>query len=125
MDETKNNEYTNYRSQFNKSYGTVEEQNKRLNQFVRTDEGIKELNGDAEDDATYAHNEFSDWTDEERKSLTSDIADDEEDDEIEEAEKSAEAYAADNAIDINEEDHEEDEVDPVCEEYCQAKEESE
>jgi len=57
-------------AKWNKSYATVEEYNHRLQQYLRLDAYIKEVNAPgSEHTHTAAHNKFSDYTEEEFNKL--------------------------------------------------------
>ena len=61
--------YMNYLAKMSKSYSSLEELEKRLDNYVKIDVWIKEFNSNPEMSAKMGHNMFSDWSDLERASL--------------------------------------------------------
>ena len=59
-------QFMKYVQDFRKSYFSKEEYKFRLNQFAANLKEIEDLNANENDLATYAMNEFGDWTREER-----------------------------------------------------------
>ena len=58
-------EFMKYIARWNKSYGTREEYNARMERWREVDAFIKEVNApDSEYTHTAAHNKFSDWSEE-------------------------------------------------------------
>ncbi len=62
--------YMEYISQHNKSPATIEEFNMRMSNFLEIDSFIQEWNADTTHTHVVGHNNFSDWTAEERTKLT-------------------------------------------------------
>ena len=62
-------EYMNYCAEFNKVTNDVEEFNFRLSNFAATDAFIKESNADPTQTHVAGHNQFSDWSHAEYKSI--------------------------------------------------------
>jgi cathepsin L len=66
--------FMNYIAKHNKNYANLDEFNLRFENFAKFDTDIKHFNS-IQSDSFHAHNEFSDWTDEERKALTGYVED--------------------------------------------------
>ena len=64
-------EFMQYVSKFGKSYDTLDEFNMRMELYLNIDKQIKEWNAKEGITSTMGHNFFSDFTDAERKRLTS------------------------------------------------------
>lgn len=60
--------FINYVAKFNKSYGTKEEYNFRMEQFAKKDVAMAEENA-AQNSYVLAHNKMSDWTEAEYKNI--------------------------------------------------------
>jgi KDEL-tailed cysteine endopeptidase len=54
--------YMQYLSKHNKSYGSLEEFNMRLQNFIEIDQFVEEWNSNTENKSTVGHNFLSDWT---------------------------------------------------------------
>merc|ERR1719491_684168 len=61
--------FIDYVAKYNKTYGSVEDFDFRLEQFLRTHAFIEEINNSATETHTAGHNKFSDWTEEEFKAI--------------------------------------------------------
>merc|ERR1712083_647533 len=62
-------EFINYVSKYNKTYASVEEFNHRYEQWMRVHQFIKVNNSSLHETHKAGHNKFSDWTEEEFKSM--------------------------------------------------------
>ena len=62
-------EFMSYLTKWNKSYGTRDEFEFRLAQFLESDSSIKALNAEEDRTSVHGHNKFSDWTQAEYKRL--------------------------------------------------------